>query len=616
MSAILAIPVLLLNIAGFLIFPAVKYRIQVQKSPLIGFSSLFLVMYFFVIFGIGKIGIYFTIFVNASLLIYSLFLIIRKNTRPNFFNTLLPLLIIFVIFFLVGIFVRNRFYYGWDELAFWDAFVRSLFVTGERSTKIVHADYPLGISLIQYYFVSITKYSQGIIIFGILSVLFSAVLACCPNLTKKNLWTISIIIIFSVLTLYLCNFEAIAIRVDGLMGIFFAALVFLIITEEKFDRLFSIQLSILLFFFISLKTPCLIFVAILIFLLFSRKDLFSELRKSRTSESPLKGLFSSSSIRNLLIIIAGPAIAFISWEVRNQIVQPMKIFSTTRFTLQNIQLLFSPEIADRERQICLDGLEHIFEINFFNAKIPVYLIAAGLFFLALFIDLLLKTTNSRKFLITNAILLIGFIGYTFFQFLFALFIQEPDLGEELNSFDRYIGTYIVAWLLSFFSILLWMIRKSTSIISKQILSIISMVVFFYVLSVAPMKQIFSPPLQEKTMWVQQKKVYKQFVNTIPKGSIVQTIDLESSGLSCLILNNLFVGHSYFIWDPCSNPKDFEISKEEFADYIDQSEADYILIEHGNEHFWNEFSEMFDFPWHGQIFKVVGRGDYRRVLPDE
>jgi len=208
MSAILAIPVLLLNIAGFLIFPAVKYRIQVQKSPLIGFSSLFLVMYFFVIFGIGKIGIYFTIFVNASLLIYSLFLIIRKNTRPNFFNTLLPLLIIFVIFFLVGIFVRNRFYYGWDELAFWDAFVRSLFVTGERSTKIVHADYPLGISLIQYYFVSITKYSQGIIIFGILSVLFSAVLACCPNLTKKNLWTISIIIIFSVLTLYLCNFEA------------------------------------------------------------------------------------------------------------------------------------------------------------------------------------------------------------------------------------------------------------------------------------------------------------------------------------------------------------------------------------------------------------------------
>ena len=150
MSAILAIPVLLLNIAGFLIFPAVKYRIQVQKSPLIGFSSLFLVMYFFVIFEIGKIGIYFTIFVNAILLIYSLFLIIRKNTRPNFFNTLLPLLIIFVTFFLVGIFVRNRFYYGWDELAFWDAFVRSLFVTGERSKKLVHADYPHGISFIQY----------------------------------------------------------------------------------------------------------------------------------------------------------------------------------------------------------------------------------------------------------------------------------------------------------------------------------------------------------------------------------------------------------------------------------------------------------------------------------
>ncbi len=616
MSAILAIPILLLNVAGFLIFPVVKYRIQVQKTPLIGFSGLFLVLYFFVLFGIGKIGIYFSILFNATLLIYSLFLILRKNSRPGFANTLFPLSILFVLLLLLGFFVRNRFYYGWDELAFWDAFIRSLYVTGERSTKIIHADYPLGISLIQYYFVSITKYSQGIIIFGILSVLFSAVLACCPELTKKNLWTIFITIMFSVLVLYLCNFEAMAIRVDGLMGIFFAALIFLIVTEEKFDRLFSIQLSIFLFFFISLKTPCLIFVAILILLLFFRMDLLSELKKSRSSENPLKGFFSCSPIRNLLIIIVGPAIAFISWEIRNQIVQPMKIFSTTKFTLQNFQLLFSPEIADRERQICLDGLEHIFEVNFFNAKIPVYIIAAGLFFLALFIDMLLKTTNSRIFLITNSILLVGFIGYTFFQFLFALFIQEPELGEELNSFDRYIGTYITAWLLSFFSILLWMIRNSSSIVFKRILSIISMVVFFYVLSVAPMKQIFSPPLQEKTMWVQQKKVYKQFVNTIPKGSIVQTIDLESSGLSCLILNNLFVGHSYFIWDPCSNPIDFEISKEAFVDYIDQSGADYILIEHGNAHFWKEFSEMFDYPWHGQIFKVVGRGDYRRVLPVE
>ncbi|MHC1773145.1 MAG: hypothetical protein AB9907_15715 [Flexilinea sp.] len=186
----------------------------------------------------------------------------------------------------------------------------------------------------------------------------------------------------------------------------------------------------------------------------------------------------------------------------------------------------------------------------------------------------------------------------------------------MNSFDRYIGTYLIAWAVSFFAILIYMISKTSSEVQKKFLSVISMLIFFYVFTTSPIKQIFSPPVPEKSIWVQQKSVYKQFVGIIPKGSIVQVIDLDSSGLSCLILNNLFVGHSYFIWDPCSDPSDFEINKKEFADYIEKSGADYIFIQHGNDHFWKEFSGMFDYPWHGQLFKVADLGEYRRVLPEQ
>lgn len=596
-----------------MLFPAVRFHIPFQKSPLIGFSCLFVTQYFFVLFGIGEIGIIVAFILNVVLLLLSIRLLVKRKSRNDLYGILLPAFIFFLLMFFFGFIFRNRFYTGWDELAFWDAFIRSLYITGEKSATIVHADYPLGISLIQYYFVAITKYSQGIIIFGIFSVLFSGILFCCPNFSKKNIVYFPVVMIFSILLLYFCDLPPLAIRVDGLMGIFFGALIFMIFTEENQDFNFAFQLAILLFFFVSLKTLCIIFVAILFLALLTNTNFFPGNGKGNNIK---KFSICKPKIYSLIIIILSPMIAFFSWEIRNQIVKPMKVFSTSRLTFQNIQLLFSANLADRERKICEDGLAHLFKMDFYGAKTPVFILISGLLFVALLIFIIEKTNNSKKFLKLNITLLLGFIGYTIFLFLFALFIQEPELGEELNSFDRYIGTYLIAWAVSFFAILIWMISKAPSSISKKFLSAISVLIFFYVFTTTPIKQIFSPPIPEKSIWIQQKLIYKQFNGIIPEGSVVQVIDLDSSGLSCLILNNLFVGHSYFIWDPCSDPADFEINKNEFANYIEKSGADYILVQHGNDHFWKEFSEMFDYPWHGQLFKVVGRGDYQRVLPEQ
>ena len=616
MSALIAIPLILFSISGYILFPTVKFHISFQKSPLIGFSCLFIAQYFFVLMGIGQIGIIFAFILNVVLLLLSVQLLVKRKSRDDLSGILYPFLVFFGFLLICGLLFRNRSYTKWDEFAFWDAFVRSLFISGEKSPTIIHADYPLGISLIQYYFVAISKYNEGIIIFGILSVLFSGIFFCCPDLSGKNICYALLLVIFSVLVLYICDMPVVTINIDGLMGIIFGALIFFIFTTEQKGRSFAIQLAVILFFFVSLKITCIIFLGILFLALLTGSDLYSDNNRKNMPVNNQVHTSNLPKILSILIIITGPLIAFFSWQIRNQIVKPMQVFSTKRLTFENIRLIFSADIANREQKIYEGVLDHIFEFDFFSTKIPAFILISALLFIAVIFFILEKTNFSKNFLKLNTVLLFGFIGYTIFLFLFASFVQEPELGEQLNSFDRYIGTYLIAWVISYFAILIRMISVTPSGLSRKLIPVVCMSIFVYIFTVSPIKSVFAPPVPEKSSWIQQVSVYKQFSGIIPKGSIVQNIDIGSSGLPCQMLNNLFVGHSYFIWNPCSNPADFALRKDEFADYIEESGADYILVQQGNDYFWNEFSEMFDYPWHGQIFEVVGRGDYRRVLPGQ
>ncbi len=614
MSALIAFPVILFSISGYILFPAIRFRIPFNRAPLIGFSCLFIALYFFALFGVGQAGIIFAVICNLGLLAASIFLLIKKRSENPISEILIPAILFFSLMLFFAFFLRNRIYNQWDELSFWDAFVRSLYVTGAKSPTIIHADYPLSISLIQYYFVGLTKYSHGIIIFGIFSVIFSGILYCCPPFSGKTCVDYPVIFFFAILALYFCESAIDTIYIDGLIGIFFAALIFKIFSEEEFNNSFFIQLAILLFFFVSLKTSCIVLLCVLLLVLVSSDGFI--VHKDFSAE---RGHFRTLSVRKTQVIqtgivIAGSATATLSWEIRNQIIQPMKVFSTSRLTLENIRILFSADIAEWERKIWELVLDHLFRLDFFSAKTTVFMLVSLLFFIGLLIHIIENSDFSRKFLTLNTVLFLGFGIYTAFLTIFAMFVQEPGLGEQLNSFHRYIGSYLIAWGVSFFAILIQRIVMLPSGSSRKFISLISAAIFFYVLSASPMERIFSPLNPEKSIWLQQKAVYQEFVNVIPSGSTVQVIDLDSSGLSCQILNNLFVGHSYMIWEPCSNPEDFQLSKAEFADYIEASGADYILILHGNDYFWKEFSEMFDYPWHGQAFKVAGHGDYRRVSP--
>lgn len=612
MSALVAIPVILLSISGYMLFPAVKFRVPFNRSPLIGFSCLFVALYFFALLGIGQIGIVFAMIINGILLTISLFLLIRNRPDNSISQILIPAGLFFLLMFFFAFFLRNRVYYRWDELSFWDAFIRSLYVTGGKSPTIIHADYPLGISLIQYYFVSLTKYSHGVIIFAVFSVIFSSILYCCPSLSGKRMIAYPIVFIFSILVLYFNDSSIDTIYIDGLIGFFFAALIFRIFVEQSFNNSFFIELAILFFFFVSLKTSCIVLLCVL-FLILLTGDGFL-FRKGDSEKQAI--LIRKNQIAQIAIITVSSVVAVSTWEIRNLIVKPMKIFSTSRLTIENIRILFSPEIVERERKIWNLVLDHLFELDYFSSQTTVLLLVSGLFLIALLIYIIEKSSFSRKFLKLNVVLSLGFAGYVVFLTIFALFVQEPYLGEQLRSFHRYVGSYLIAWSISSFAILLRMSILCPAENSKKLFSLSSVAIFFYVLITSPMDQIFAPLNPEKTTWVEQKAVYQEIVDIIPKGSTVQTIDLGSSGLSCQILNNLFVGHSYIIWEDCNSDALFHVSQSAFADYIDSIGANYILILHGDDYFWQEFSGMFDYPWHGQAFKVVGHGDYRRIPMDQ
>ncbi len=612
MSALVAIPVILFSISGYMLFPAIRFSIPFNKSPLIGFSGLFLALYFFALFGIGQTGIIFAAIINVALLAASMILLLKNKSQKTTAEVILPAALFFLLMFFSAFLLRNQIYHEWDELAFWDGFVRSLYITGAKAPTLMHADYPLGISLIQYYFVALTKYSQGIIIFGIFSVIFAAVLYCAPDFSKKTFIYYPILLVFSFFTLYFCGSAIDTICIDGLIGIFPAALIFGIFTAKDHDTGFILQLAILLFFFLSLKTTCIVLAAPVFLVLLTINGFTARSTSPTENREKIKLGNVQRWALKIAIPVAASVLAVGSWEIRNWIVQPMKVFSTSRQTLENFRTLLSPAIAERERKIWQLALEQLFSKEFYSARTSVFILVAVLFFLGILIHILEKSDFSEKFLRYNIAMLAGFIIYTAFLVIFAMFVQEPKNGEQLHSFLRYVGSYMIAWGVSFFAILLWRITGLPDGVTRKFTALIAIATAFYIIINSPLEQIFAPQAPEKSNWVQQKKNYNEFVDVIPQGSTVQAIDLGSTGLSCQILNNLFVGHSYIIWQPCGDPADFGLTKDEFAAYIEASGADYILILHGNDPFWAEFSDMFDYPWHGQAFKVAGYGDYRRV----
>lgn len=422
-------------------------------------GGIIVVLYGFGVAGKIHLGIYFLYGIAVIGLIMGIYGIISKKIKYNLlgFEFIIFLFGSILIYFIT----MNMKVSAGDEFTHWGSVVKNMAVTDKLSYSadnwLFFPEYLPGTAVFEYFFCTVlgTKFHEATI-YGAMDILILAgylpVFSFCYN-KKKTFENIIITLVLLILPLLFMPKTWLILQVDSLLIILFAniLLAFRYMQEDRFKCIYLSALFILLALVkeSGIAFGCFILIYMFIFKLVSRRG----------------------KIKTLSLYIFSMLIPFCSWKIM------IKLYDAAG-TQKQAQSGIS--IGNIWKWIIGAGTEEQYEITkrflgkFLDSTMgsvcPIILFIILIFILPILIQIITQKRDIVKIECTTV--LISFTVYTIYLLFMYLFMWESNIGLDVTSFWRYMGTFVGAWLFYMTSEVFICIKDVSLKLNRIILSLI------------------------------------------------------------------------------------------------------------------------------------------------
>lgn len=395
-----------------------------------------IIVYVFGLFDNLSMGVIAVEILSTISLIYNIVTIIKviknKEYKELLSRTLTPGLFVYMALFLLFIIINHgRIFEDYDEFNHWAVIIKNMFVhNGYGTVKgsiVTFNEYPPFTACFQYILPHIKgEYSEDLVIISQNLLYLSMIIPICKNTNFDKKFRNLLIIVPAILILPLVLYEDffVNILVDGFLGILFAIGLFIIYKDDENKLYRNIILSLIITALALTKTSGILFSILLL--------IFAIIK------------FKQNRIKTILIILALPVILTSTWYIKvntAQVPNEWDLKSTISSDENSIRMKNSEMIISKFYYALFEQTQAIGERISMLCKI-LLLSAYSIFVYKTVKDKDTRKSYSRILIETIISFVIFAIGLLWMYL--TIFIEEEAF--YLASYDRYMGTMLLAWL--------------------------------------------------------------------------------------------------------------------------------------------------------------------------
>lgn len=606
-----------------------KKRFEEMLPSAIMLSGLIL---YLTAFG-GKLSIGFYILILGSICFPLILLTqkVRKKEISDYLDRILtPGFFVFCIIYLLIFFLNlNRGFTEWDEFSHWGPMVKEIlrldtFYSDPKSKSLVHQDYPPVIALVEVLWCKFSElfgngYSERTLYRALQTFILSMYIPTFKNTggvyaTRKFIFVSAVLYSLLLLSLQLIIPLGEAkiystIYIDGAMAIVFAYSVFIITTNKCFDKGYYFQATIALTFLLLTKQMGLVLylLAVGIFVI---NILFN--KQNREKFKCVK--------RNFYVILSFFVIPmFVSnlWSVYVRKLGIKGQFSISSIRINTLLDIMSGNGGEEWQHIAwvnfMDRFCHA-KLNSSPVSLTYWQLIIVLGSLLFVVGRLSKNISKRKHIyLLDACLIGGGIAYAGAMMLTYLYAFGEYEGTRIVCYDRYMGTYIFAFLSLIVMIAIdksWRENKNVCIYIQKI-GIVLVVILFFLLPTRQINQL-RPALTNTSVAKDLFEDAERINANTNEDARIYLISQWNNGYDMFRLSYLTMPRTY-------NGEGYSLGKKYYDEDIwtqdldpivwqeSLKEWDYLYLKHVDEQFVDKYGIAFMDKYSlqdGQIYKIV------------
>jgi hypothetical protein len=445
---------LVLSCTGYIGQLAALRSVGLHKAPFIFCCFVSLVLYSFALLGTLETGLRFAVVLGLLLFVWRLWQLSQSiRCTASLKSDLLlarPLrdvakLLYAIPFVVLYISIDAKFkFLLWDEFSYWASSAKIIFETNalfHNESPIFFKSYPPLQQLFQYYFTKLTFWSEKNVLYAQIFWVLSALL-CIAGVFAKKSSHVAVVFLTSVGFLYFFEYSYSTIYSDPLLGVCFGASLALAFDQDgSKSKILLFFLSIAALLLLKEIAILLALVAIAVFVISLFRSQANTLTTRR--EAYLITIKSVSTVALGLLAVAQSW----AWYVA-------KIQGSRELAANSLQTLFKPAMQLRLEQTSTEFVARLFKSGYVHLANQVSLyrpsiivLCAGLILVSCLL-IYCRKKNERLTLSLNVLIItMGAAGYAAALFLSYLLVFTEYEGVRLASFERYLSSYILAWLL-------------------------------------------------------------------------------------------------------------------------------------------------------------------------
>lgn len=612
MSTALPIALLVLSSAGYLTRFSAQPSIGLYKAPFLFCCIVSLLLYSFAIVGQLEAGLWFTVALGLGL--FGLQIKAWLNTTahnpkaaalknavgilPPTRATLIERLaqvavaIPFVVLYLV---IATDFkFLLWDEFSYWASSAKIIFETNalfNNDSPIFFKSYPPLQQLFQYYFAKLTFWSEKNVLFAQTFWVLSALLCVAGSFVKKPPHT-AVVFLTSCSFLYFFEYSYSTIYSDPLMGVCFAACLALAFEQDgSKGRALVFFVSVAALLLLKEIAVLLAMVSVAVFILsFVSANNFQSLSARDKWLACLKTL--AAGILGLVAVVQSWV-----WYVA-------KIEGTRDLAANSIKSLIEPALQGRVDKTLAEFILRVLKPGYLHITQYKYLyspsvITLAVVFILISLALVYFAKKTERLKIGGSLLLIagGAVGYTLALLISYLLIFTEYEGIRLASFERYLSTYVLAWLLIVYGLFASRLEACLGALALlgQFALAIALVLYTPATYFKDLRKIES---QGETLAVRQstEAFAAQIKPQLKTGDKIYFIAQRSNGLERTMFYYAmlpFTTSTSWCWS--IGPKYFEGDVWTCQTHLQGllKGFDYLALFNGDQQFWDQERALFD-----------------------
>ncbi len=609
----------LFSLVGFSLLFISKLKIPDGVAPLVAVCFTMVYLVFFGMLNMLLFSAYLYFIISAAIIILILMKKIDIPKLSIWFYGFIIISSVMIVFF--GI--REPLLNSWDEFSFWGTAVKmmkinnELPVTAEIGWAWV-ASQKAGLISLGYFFEFFGDYTQWRVFIAPNIIALSAFFALLTPFknNKKFIGILLLPILYISSYVFVVNRELVepsnvymTALADMPMGwIFGISLVLYYILKQEKAKLWPIPVVLLAL--VMIKETALPF-ALISWGIISFDILF--LTKDITFFS-FKGLKAKIShiITNLLSVLIG----FLSWSyyINSFIIndttgtlEKTEQTSMATMMIEGVKQLFNIDRTE-EFQRVMDLMTDMF----FN--LPISMIGSCFTIMIIITAILIISaivSNDREFsfrcLSFNILSILGFFAYYIFLGFTFVFIFKSDVNTSLVGYERYIYPYLIGWFMaSVFFLCVSIINSKRKLIAFPVIFLMGVLFVFtyrynqFIPSGMSFIDYHDGYLYERKDVVLTSLDIIEELGEDEKGKIYFISQGDngnrwfqySADLLPLQLEYSFGGGTLTLKGEASGLYDYELSQDEFKDYIIENECEYIFVERSDDGLVLNFKDLF------------------------